>query len=95
MDTKLPQKWHVGKEVPVATIVVLLIQTAGVIWWAASTSAKVDYVKESQLAQQIIQNSVDRKQDDDARRAEDRLITQLDKINTKIDKLIESRTLKN
>ena len=39
-------KWHVGKEIPLAMIFGLLFQTAGVIWWAASLSGKIDSLAE-------------------------------------------------
>lgn len=39
-------QWHVGKEIPLAMIFALLFQTAGVIWWAASLSGKIDNLSE-------------------------------------------------
>ncbi len=61
-------KWHVGKEIPIATIVVLILQTVGVIWVAATTFAKVDFMKEASISAQIVQTAVDRKQDEEAQR---------------------------
>ena len=40
------EKWHVGKEIPIAVIFTLIFQTAGVIWWAASLSGKIDNLTE-------------------------------------------------
>lgn len=37
------EKWHVGKEVPIAVLFTLLVQTGGGIWWLAQVSAKIDY----------------------------------------------------
>ena len=34
--------WHLDRRVPIALILVILTQTAGGAWWAASTSARVD-----------------------------------------------------
>ena len=84
-------RWHVGREIPIATIIVLILQTAGVIWWAASTSAKVDFMRESTVAAQIVQTAVDRKQDDESQRSESRILVQLDKLNAKLDRLIEKK----
>ena len=81
-------KWHVGKEVPIATILVLILQTCGVIWLAASTVAKVDFIKEATLANQIMQTAVDKRQDDDNRRSEDRVLTELRTIKAQLDALI-------
>jgi len=36
------ERWHVGKEIPIALIIALFFQTAGWIWWAATQSAKLD-----------------------------------------------------
>lgn len=36
-------KWHVGKEIPIAVLLMLALQTGGGIWWAASLSQKLDY----------------------------------------------------
>ena len=42
-DRRKPERWHVGKEVPLALLLTLALQTAGGVWWAASMSAKMDY----------------------------------------------------
>ena len=34
--------WHVGKEIPLAIIFAIAVQTMGAIWWAATLSAKLD-----------------------------------------------------
>jgi hypothetical protein len=41
-ENRRDDRWHVGKEIPIALIVMLLIQSAGAIWWAATQSAKMD-----------------------------------------------------
>lgn len=40
--TARPERWHVGKEIPLALIFALFLQTAGWVWWAATQSAKLD-----------------------------------------------------
>ena len=37
------EKWHVGKEIPLAVLFTLMIQTGGGIWWLAQVSSKIDY----------------------------------------------------
>ena len=49
-------KWHVRKEIPLAMIFALLFQTAGVIWWAASLSGKID-----SLAEQVAELKSDKR----------------------------------
>ncbi len=83
------QKWHIGKEVPLATIVVLLLQTAGALWWAAQVAAKVEYLERAQITNAVSQATIDRKQDEEAKRSEDRILAQLDKLSVKMDRLME------
>lgn len=35
------EPWHLDKRVPLALIVTLCLQTAGMVWWAATLSATV------------------------------------------------------
>jgi hypothetical protein len=41
-ENRRDDKWHVGKEIPIALIAMLMVQSAGAIWWAATQSAKMD-----------------------------------------------------
>lgn len=36
------EKWHVGKEIPVAVIFAFFMQSVGAVWWAATLSSKID-----------------------------------------------------
>jgi len=42
---KADREWHLDKRVPVALILALALQGAGGIWWAASTSERLDQVE--------------------------------------------------
>jgi len=90
-ETESRRQWHLGKEVPLATIFVLMVQTAGVIWWAASTAAKVDFMEKTYATNLIMQTQVDRRQDDDNQRSENRIMGQLTAVNQKLDRLIEAK----
>ncbi len=37
--------WHLNRRVPVALIVTIIMQTIGIVWWAASISARVDVLE--------------------------------------------------
>lgn len=41
-DERRSERWHVGKEIPIAVILGLLIQTVGLVWFAATQTAKLD-----------------------------------------------------
>jgi hypothetical protein len=55
IDRSPKERWHVGKEIPLALIMLILAQTATGIWWAATQTAKLDtmfdMVKELRQAQ--------------------------------------------
>ncbi len=36
------ERWHVGKEVPIALLVSLLVQTGALVWWARGQVATTD-----------------------------------------------------
>ncbi len=52
-DVGAREPWHLDRRIPVALILVILLQTVGVVWWAASTSARVDAVEKSIVFNQI------------------------------------------
>jgi Tfp pilus assembly protein PilO len=56
-------RWHVGKEIPIAVLLMLAVQTAGGIWWAASLSQKLDSV-----ISQVAELRAERYTKEDARR---------------------------
>jgi hypothetical protein len=41
-ERRRSERWHVGKEIPLALVLTLFFQTGGWIWWAATQSAKLD-----------------------------------------------------
>lgn len=57
------EKWHVGKEIPLALIFAIVVQTGGWIWWAATLSAKVE-----DLSLQIAALSADKYTASDAKK---------------------------
>ncbi|CAB4180494.1 hypothetical protein UFOVP1040_63 [uncultured Caudovirales phage] len=49
------EQWHVGKEIPLALMFTLVIQTGGMVWWAATLSQKVDNLNERVAALSLSQ----------------------------------------
>lgn len=41
MNYEEKRRWHLGKEIPISVLLVLLLQTAGIIWWARGLTAEV------------------------------------------------------
>lgn len=52
-------KWHADKRIPLALILALIVQTAGVAWWAATMDANVKTLSSRQVdnRQSISENS--------------------------------------
>lgn len=85
------RSWHLGREIPVAIIVTLVLQTLGALWWAANIGAKVEANERAMVVAQLAQQALDRRQDDEALRSEARWTLQLERINGKIDKIMDGR----
>ena len=84
-------KWRFGKEIPLATVGVIVLQTVGVVWGAATLNAKVESNEKAASLAAVTQTTVDRKQDEEARRSEDRILTALEKLSSKVDRVLEAR----
>lgn len=56
-------RWHVGREIPIAVLVMLAVQTGGGIWWLSGVSQKLDSV-----IAQVAEIKQERYTKDDARR---------------------------
>lgn len=77
------------KEISIPTLVLLVGQMVAGIWWAASISAKVESMEKSMIQNQTAQATVDVKQDTESMRAEARILAQLERLNIKLDRIIE------
>ena len=83
------RKWRFGKEIPLAIVGAIALQTVGVVWSAATLNAKVENNEKAANTAAIVQATVDRKQDEEARRSEDRILTALEKLSSKVDRVLE------
>jgi hypothetical protein len=42
--------WHLDKRVPIALILAIILQTAGLVWWASSLSERVNSLERTRDA---------------------------------------------
>lgn len=63
MHRRSRDRWHVGREIPIAVLVMLAVQTGGGIWWLSGVSQKLDAV-----IAQVAELRAERYTKDDARR---------------------------
>ncbi|MDT3381701.1 hypothetical protein RNI52_30535 [Labrys neptuniae] len=43
------EHWAVDKKIPVALVITLLVQTAGVVWWSSQLNSRVTVMEERSL----------------------------------------------
>lgn len=77
-DRRTHQSWHVGKEIPLAVLLAIIVQTGGGIWWFAQVSAKMDYAIDT-----LRQFQQERYTREDARRDRELLLSQIDVLKTR------------
>lgn len=81
------ESWHLDKKVPLSLIFAMLLQAAMVIWAMADIKKDVEVLK-SQVTQQ---HDRDERQDKSITEIEAELRTRLERMDTKLDRLIEKR----
>lgn len=80
--------WHVGKEIPIAMLFAIFMQTAGGIWWAASFSATVT-TKLDDMSYQIAALTADKYSQHDATRDQALVEEKIANIKQSIDAIKE------
>lgn len=61
------QHWHLDKRVPIVLILALSLQTAGVIWWAATMTERVTNMEEVMAVFMLRLEAVEGQADNSAR----------------------------
>lgn len=87
MTAPTKESWHLDKKVPLSLIFAMLIQAAMVIWAVADIKKDVEILKSRVATQQ----DRDDRQDKTLGEVVSRLQTQLERMDGKLDRLIERR----
>lgn len=82
IEERRSEKWHVGKEIPVAVILAFFVQTIGAVWWAATLTAKID-----ELSYQVAALTMDKYTQNDAKRDQALILQRMSSTENRIDKL--------
>jgi hypothetical protein len=53
-DRQFERSWHLDKKVPIALIVTIAIQTAGIVWFAAGLFHRVETLERDAIATRVI-----------------------------------------
>ena len=82
--------WHLDKRVPVALIITITMQTVGIVWWAASLSARVDALEARVNEARENQNRIVRLEANQAAvsRRMDRMLDAFRRVEGKLDRLL-------
>lgn len=81
-EDRRDEKWHVGKEIPVAVILAFFLQTIGAVWWAATLTAKID-----ELSYQVAALTMDKYTQSDAKRDQALILQRMSSTELRVDKL--------
>lgn len=83
---RVHESWHVGKEIPLAMLFAIFLQTAGAIWWAATMSAKLD-----DLSYQVAALTADKYSQHDSVRDQALITEKMNNLTRRIENLEESK----
>ena len=87
IDRRSEASWHLDKKVPLSLIFAMLVQTGMVVWAVADIKKDVEVLK----MQAIGQHERDERQDKSSAEAYTRLSVYLEKMDAKLDRLVENR----
>ena len=45
MTDEAETKWHLDKRIPIALIATIIVQTMAAVWWAGTSSARLDHIE--------------------------------------------------
>ena len=82
--------WHLDRRVPVALIITIIMQTIGIVWWAASLSARVDALEVRIREARDNQSRIIRLEANQAAvsRRLDRMLDAFRRVEAKLDRLL-------
>jgi hypothetical protein len=81
----MEEKWHLDRKVPIGIIVAMLGQFGGGLWFVSKLDARILALEASQGAQ----TERDTRQDQVAKETRAEVLRQLERIDEKLDRLIE------
>lgn len=89
-DRRSDDKWHVGKEIPLALMLMMAMQTLGAIWWMASFSATVT-TKLDDLSYQVAALTADKYTKSDAQKDGALYLQKISDLNDRISRVENGR----
>lgn len=79
------ENWKIDKHIPVAVIITIILQTFGVIWWAARIDSRVAAIEQLNLEErtQVIEKDIPviREKINNIEKSTDRIEKKIDKLS--------------
>lgn len=85
-----PEPWHIKREIQIGHLITTMSVAFSVIWYAGKLEQRIALVEQSI----VVQRDRDASQDNQAALAYQMTRQQLDKIDAKLDRLIEAKGFK-
>ncbi len=90
-------RWHVGKEIPIAVVAAIGIQTMGIVWWSAKIDSRVTHLEANH---QVFERRMDKREEEAMRlvKVEQNLISvtgELNRVTIRLDALLDAITRSN
>lgn len=85
--TRNESGWHLDKKVPIGIIAAMLMQFAGGLWFVSKLDSRIGTLESERTAQ----HERDERQDNTTKEALGQMRRQLERIDEKLDRLIERR----
>ena len=60
MNETSPSNWRIDKQIPIAVIVAMLMQTGAIIWWAAHMDSRVMVLEATSIQSSLLLDRVSR-----------------------------------
>lgn len=89
MPTQDREGWHLDRKVPISIIALILMQGAAGLWAVADIKKDVEVLKVQAVQGQAQQHDRDDRQDKQATEALGQVRAQLERVESKLDRLIE------
>ena len=86
-ERRSKQAWRLKKDISIPDIISFASAVLAVIYAYTSLDKRVYAIEQVQIAQKV----VDQRQDEDSIRQQIRIETQLEKLNSKLDRIVERR----
>ena len=86
-ERRTPQAWRLKKDISIPDIISFASAVLAVVYAYTSLDKRVYAIEQVQIAQKV----VDQRQDEDSIRQQIRIEAQLEKLNAKLDRIVERR----